>query len=207
MAKKGLSRLFMAEYNYDEDTKKVTYKNGCENERMASYSTEISSSEASNLYLNNAIAETEGGKFQSGTFTLETGDLSPETSIMICGLKKKSVTITGVDDPVEEVIYDDDMKPTDLGIGTIELHQKNGVEFYRAIVLPKVFFNVPSDSATTKGESVEWQTQETSGTIQRSDELTEENKHPWKRYADCATEEIAVAYIKHLLNITDEVQQ
>lgn len=205
MAKKGLSRLFMAKYSYDPDEKKVKYSDGCENEKMASYSTEISSSENSNLYLNNEIAETEGGKFQSGTFTLETGDLTPETSVLICGLKKKTVSLTELSsESIEEVIYDDDMKPTNLGIGTIELHQVDGVEFYRAIVLPKVFFNVPSGSATTKGESVEWQTQETTGTIQRSDELSEDVKHPWQRHADCKTEEIAVAYIKQLLNITDQ---
>lgn len=208
MAKKGLSRLFLAAYNYSEETKKVTYSEGCENEKLASYSTEISSSDPSNLYLNNKIAETEGGTFTNGTLTLETGDLSPESSKMICGLKENEITLD--DDSgtkVKEMVWDDDLKPVNLGAGLIELHQVNGVEFHRAIILPKVFFNVPSDSATTKGESVEWQTQEISGVINRSDEVdsTTKRNHPWKLSADCESEEIAVAYIKKVLNITDPV--
>ena len=105
------------------------------------------------------------------------------------------------------MVWDDDLKPVNLGAGLIELHQVNGVEFHRAIILPKVFFNVPSDSATTKGESVEWQTQEISGVINRSDEVdsTTKRNHPWKLSADCESEDIAVAYIKKVLNITDPV--
>lgn len=200
----------MAEYEYSEETKKVTYTNGCENEKLASYSTEISSSEASNLYLNNGIAETEGGTFTNGTLTLETGDLSPETSKMMCGLKSNEITLDDSSQTkVTETIWDDDLHPVNLGVGLIELHQKNGVEFHRAVILPKVFFNIPSGSATTKGETVEWQTQETSGVINRSDEVDETTKHnhPWQLHADCESEETAVAYIKKVLNITDPVQK
>lgn len=199
MAKKGLSRLFTAKYSCTGDT--ISYSEGCENEKLASYSVEVEAAEKSNLYLNNGIAESSGGGFNTGTLTLETGDLSTETSKMILNVKEQDVE--GIEDESElkEVIFDDDMgeTPPYVGVGYVELHQKNGVEFHRAIVLPKVGFNIPSDSATTKGESIEWQTQEITGTIYRADG----GKHPWKRYADCKTEETAVAYIKKLLNITD----
>lgn len=199
MAKKGLSRLFMAKHSSSGGTD--SYTEGCENEKLASYSSDIEVAEKSNLYLNNGIAESSGGGFNTGTLTLETGDLSVETSKLILNVKEQSVDGIEAESDLKEVVFDDDMgdTPPYLGVGLIELHQVNGAEFHRAIVLPKVGFNIPSDSATTKGESIEWQTQEITGTIYRADG----DKHPWKRYADCKTEATAVAYIKKLLNITD----
>ena len=59
-------------------------------------------------------------------------------------------------------------------------------------------FAVPSDAATTQGESIEWQTAEISGTIMRDDSA----KHPWKKEATFTTEAQAEAYIKARLGIT-----
>ena len=76
-------------------------------------------------------------------------------------MKTTTVTIEGIDGSgVEEMIYDDDVKPIDCGVGFVELHQTNGKDFYRAIVLARVTYNIPNTSANTRGESVEWQTQE-----------------------------------------------
>ena len=83
------------------------------------------------------------------------------------------------------------------------MHQVDGEEFHRAIVLARVLYNLPNDSATTKGESVEWQTQEVSGKILRSEQNDDTYKHPWKFSADFSTEDNAVKYIKYKLNITD----
>ena len=202
MAKKGLSRLFFAKYQYDP-VSGVKYTEGCETEKLASYSTELESNDDNDLYLNNGIAETEKGSFRSGTLTHTTGDLTNETSLLILGAKKHTPEIEGIEDDIEEIVYDDDIKPSELGVGLIELHQVDGEEFHRAIVLARVLYNLPNDSATTKGESVEWQTQEVSGKILRSEQNDATYKHPWKFSADFSTEDNAVKYIKYKLNITD----
>lgn len=203
MAKKGLSRLFFAKYTYTPEAG-VKYTDGCETEKLASYSIETESSDDSDLYLNNGIAESEKGRFTTGTLTHSTGDLNNETSKMILGVKEKQVTVDGIDDPVEEIVLDDDFSPVDCGVGMVELHQTNGVEFYRSIVLARVAYNMPNTSANTRGESVEWQTQEATAKIKRSDLVDDNYNHPWQFHADLKTEEDAVKYIKHKLNMTEK---
>lgn len=202
MAKKGLSRLFFAKYKYTPE-EGVSYTDGCETEKLASYSTELESNDDNDLYLNNGVAETEKGKFRSGTLTHTTGDLTNDTSLLILGAKENAPTIDGIEGEIQEIVYDDDISPAELGVGLIELHQLNGIEFHRAVVLARVLYNIPNDSANTKGESVEWQTQEISGKIMRSEQKDEQYKHPWKFTSDFKTEDDAVKYIKYKLNITD----
>lgn len=191
MAKKGLSKLVTAKYNYDGNT--VSYSNPTVQEKMAEYNAEIEVSEPNNLYLDNEIAETDGGTFASGTLTLVTGDLSNETSLQFFSTTQREIKIG--EKTVTEVTYDDKISPQELGVGLIELHQVNHVEFYRAIWFDRVKFDVVSDSATTKGETVDWQTQEISGKILRSEMADEDNVHPWKHTADCETEAEALAYL------------
>ena len=59
-------------------------------------------------------------------------------------------------------------------------------------------FSVPSDAATTQGETIEWQVPELTATIMRDDSAT----HMWKREATFTTEAQAETYIKDRLNIT-----
>lgn len=191
MAKKGLSKLVTAKYSFDGS--KVTYSDPKVQEKMAEYSAEIEVSEENNLYLDNEIAETDGGTFKSGTLTLTTGDLSTETSLQFFNTKQKEITVG--EKKVTEVTYDDRISPQELGVGVIELHQVNNVEFFRAIWFDRVKFDIPSDSATTKGETVDWQTQEIAGKILRSNMADTDNVHPWKHSADCETEADALAYL------------
>ena len=86
-------------------------------------------------------------------------------------------------------------------VGFIVKKKVNGVYKWRAVVLTKVMFAVPSDSATTQGETIEWQVPELSATIMRDDSAT----HVWKREATFTTEAQAEAYIKDRLNITGGV--
>ena len=189
MAKKGLSKLVIAKYSAENDV--VTYANPAIQEKLAEYSVELDSAEPNNLYLDNEIAETDGGTFVSGTLNLVTGDLSNETSKLFFNTKQTEITVG--DKKITEITYDDEIKPQELGVGVIELHQVNNVEFYRAVWLDRVKFNLPNNAATTKGETVEWQTQEISGTIMRSDAAG----HPWKHHADCSTEAEALTYLMY----------
>lgn len=193
MAKKGLSYLLLSKYS--SDGSKVTYSDAAVNEKMAEYSAEIDASDSNNLYLDDEIAETDGGTFQSGTLSLTTGDLSNNTAKLILNIKEKEVQYAD-GKTATELIYDDDMASQELGVGIIEAHQVDGKTFYRAIMFARVMFNIPSGSATTKGETIEWQTQEISGKILRSAEVNEENNHPWKFSSDFPNKPDAIEYLK-----------
>lgn len=204
MAVKGLSKLIVGKYNTDGNT--VTYEHQTINEKLAEYSAEVESSESNDLFLDNAIAESDGGTFQSGTLSLTTGDLESDTSKLFFNIKEKEITLPN-NKTVKEYTFDDEMNSTELGVGVIEMHQVNSITFYRAIFFARVKFNVPSSSATTKGESIEWQTQEIEGQIMRSDHVDDNGVHPWKHYADFPTEGEAMEYLKIKAGYIAETQQ
>ena len=197
MATIGLSKPYYAVYSAGSGT--PTYASGAVMGKATEANIEIETSEDNNLYADNAIAETDR-QFTGGTLTLSTDDLSQEVSKAILGLTEQAVgTIEGVtDEEVQELIYDDTQVTPYLGVGFIVKKVKNGVTAWRGIVLTKVMFSIPSDAATTQGESIEWQVPELSATIMRDDSAT----HMWKREATFTTEAQAEAYIKDGLDIT-----
>lgn len=200
MATIGLSKPHYAVYSAGSGT--PSYASGGVMGKATQADIEIETSEDNNLYADNAIAETDRS-FAGGTLTLSTDDLSQEVSKAILGLTEQSLSeITGVtDEDVKELVYDDTQQTPYLGVGFIVKKKVNGVYKWRAVVLTKVMFAVPSDSATTQGESIEWQVPELSATIMRDDSAT----HMWKREATFTTEAQAEAYIKDRLNITGGV--
>lgn len=200
MATIGLSKPYYAVYSAGSGT--PTYASGGVMGKATQADIEIETTEDNNLYADNAIAETDRS-FAGGTLTLSTDDLSQEVSKAILGLTEQALSdITGVtDEEVQELIYDDTQQTPYLGVGFIIKKKVNGVYKWRAVVLTKVMFAVPSDSATTQGETIEWQVPELSATIMRDDSAT----HVWKREATFTTEAQAEAYIKDRLNITGGV--
>ncbi len=198
MATIGVSKPYYAKYNYENGN--VSYSGGGIMGKMTELDIEIETSEDNNLYGDNGVAETDR-MFSGGTVTASTTDLSQEVSRDILGLTEEDLEeIPGVTDTgVKELLYDDTQATPYLGCGFIIKKMINHLIRWRAVVLPKVMFSVPSDSATTQGESIEWQVPELSGTIMRDDSDT----HRWKREATFTTELQAEVYIKHRLNITD----
>lgn len=200
MAIKGLSIPIVANYAASENT--VTYSNGIVAGAAVEYTASWTTSEANNLYADNKIKESEAGTFQSGELTLGTSDLTQDVSKLILGLKEATFSY-GEEKRATELVYDDDMKNPYLGFGIIELHQNDDVDEYRAVFLPKVRFALPENTATTKGETVEWQTSSITGTIYRSDQSDSNYKHPWMMDAWFKTESDAIAYLKAKMNITE----
>ena len=197
MATIGVSKPYYAVYSNTGST--VSYASGGVMGKATQVDIEIETSEDNNLYADNGIAETDR-QFTGGTLTLSTDDLSQQVSKAILGLKEQALgTIKGVDDEeVKELIYDETQVTPYLGFGFIVKKVVGGVTKWRGIVLTKIMFSVPNDSATTQGESIEWQVPELSATIMRDDSTT----HMWKREATFTTEAQAEAYIKDRLNIT-----
>ena len=189
MATIGVSKPYYAVYSNTGST--VSYASGGVMGKATQVDIEIETSEDNNLYADNGIAETDR-QFTGGALTLSTDDLSQQVSKAILGLKEQALgTIEGVDDEeVQELIYDETQVTPYLGFGFIVKKVVGGVT--------KIMFSVPNDSATTQGESIEWQVPELSATIMRDDSTT----HMWKREATFTTEAQAEAYIKDRLNIT-----
>lgn len=194
MAIKGLSKFVIGKYAFDESV--VKYTNPTVVQKMVEYSLTLNQSENNPLYADNAEAENDKGTFQNGELTIGTDDLTQESSKLILGTKENSEVTYATGKTATEQVYDDTMNPPDLGVGFIEWHQNNGVDKYRAIFLHKVFFNVPEQGATTKGEQVEWQTPTITGTVQRSEGVDEKGKHPWMTDAWFESEDEALTYLK-----------
>ena len=176
MAIKGLSKPVCA--NYTAVGNAVTYSDAYAADKAVEYSFEADVAEDKDLYADNQVAETAAGRFVSGKLNLKTADLTPELSKKILGLK--TVTRQVGEETVTEVVYDDDQVAPYLGFGIIEEHQIDNKTGYLPVVFPKIRFSIPADAATTRGDEVDWQTKEISGTVVRSDQVDDNYNHPWK---------------------------
>lgn len=193
MAVIGLSKPYVAKYSASGG---VSYSDGTLLAKAVEISVELESADDNNDYADNEISESDT-TFAGGTLTLTTDDLMQDGSALILGITPAAVE--GLTPEVKELIYDDDMTPPYLGFGAIVKKKKGGAFKWRAIVLPKIKFQVPEDAATTQGEEIEWQHPELTATIYRDDS----EKHRWKREATFDTETAAEAYIKKILNIAE----
>lgn len=196
MATIGLSKPYVAKYT--NSGSEVTYSSLTKLGKAVEVNIEVETSEDNNFYADNAIAEGDRS-FAGGTLTVSTDDFGQDVSKMVLGLKEQELTGLGLelsgDSEVKELIYDDDQVIPYLGFGGIIKKKVAGVIKWRAVVLTKVMFSVPSDAATTQGESIEWQTPELTAAITRDDTA----KHMWKREATFSSEDNAEAYIKKVL--------
>lgn len=193
MAIKGLSKPIVAEYKATGDT--VTYEEPYAADCAVEYSVKVNTGDSKDLYADNGVKESSKSTFSSGDLTLKTADMGPKLSSKILGLKTATRQVG--EDTVTEVIYDDQQNTTYKGFGIIEEHENDGVTGYLPVVFPRVRFDIPADAATTRGESIDWQTKEISGTILRSAKNDEKYKHPWKISPEepMTTEADAVKYI------------
>lgn len=197
MATIGVSKPYYAVYSNTGTT--VKYAEGGVAGKATELNIEIEAAEDNALYADNTIAENDTS-FAGGTLTVSTDDLTPEVATAILGVTSQALdAIDGVtDEDVNELIYDDDQTSPYLGFGII-IKKKHLNEYkWRAIVLTKIQFAIPSDAAVTQGETIEWQVPELTATIMRDDSA----KHMWKREATFTTEAQAEAYIKNRLSIT-----
>lgn len=203
MAIKGLSIPVCGKYTNTEG--RITYSEPTMADKAIEYSVSWSTGDDNPLYANNKISENEKGTFRSGELTLGTADMPQELSKLLLGTKTKEVTFgpTGKQITAQEQTFDDEQKAPYFGFGIIEMHQIDDVDTYRAIFFPKVYFRIPEEAATTKGETIEWQTRSISGTIQRSDAVSEDGRHPWMQDAWFESESDAVNYLLWKCGKTD----
>lgn len=192
MAIKGLSRPVVGKYSNSAGT--VTYSNATIASKAVEYSIAWTVGDNNPLYADNNIAENDKGTFQSGELTLSTADIDQALSMLLLGTK--TVTDSVGDKSVTVQVWDDGQSAPYMGFGIIELHQEDDVDEYRAVFLNKVFFNIPENAATTRGETIEWQTPTITATIQRSDQVDSNRKHPWMEDAWFEAESAALQWLE-----------
>lgn len=193
MAYIGLRYPCIAKYTYDNESGEVTYSDGIVMGKAIEFSASMEGSSDNNLYGDDGIAESDTS-FGGGTISIGTDDLSQEVSEFLLGAKKTSVQVG--ETSVTELIFDESLNPPYVGFGIIMPRKKDGQFSYRAVVFLRVQFSVPEESATTKGEKIEWKTPMIEGTISRS----EAEGSPWKCEATVDSFAAAVAYLKQKLN-------
>ena len=113
------------------------------------------------LYADDAIAENDNGA-TGGSIELVTDDLLDTVRAYLLGDEAISVG-TGTSATTE---YESTDEPAPyVGFGYIVGEITGGVKSYKGYWFPKVQFGMDNDSATTKGESTEFQTNKLTGEI------------------------------------------
>lgn len=176
MAGIGLSRPIVARYQNVGSS--VSYTGA----RLLGKATELSvdlNDQANNiLRADNGPAESDN-QFSGGTLAITTDELRPQALIAALGVVSEAITgVTGVTTPgAAWLVNDENQNIPYLGFGAIAMRQINNKIYYVGLALDKVKFNNPNDAITTKGETIEWQTPQLTGTIFRSDKPS----HGWRR--------------------------
>ena len=165
MAKIGLKFPVAAVINgYDTVTGEPKYGSGFIIGKAISAEKSIESND-NPLYGDDVIAENDTS-FSSGSIKLGVTDFgsNSQESLEIQGkmLGHKVEPLTGGGYRLRRASLN---VPPYLGFGFYRPKKHNNIMSYEAIWLYKVQFKVPSESASTKGSSIEWQTPEIEGTI------------------------------------------
>lgn len=189
----GFSLPYVAKYAASGGA--VTYSEGMRIARGVSVSVAPEASDNNNFYADNVLAESVSGVFTGGTVTLTVDGLLPAAEALIYGLPT-AATVSSV----SVYKYGDAAQPPYVGIGFIARYMSDGVTTYKAIVLTKAKFSLPTEEAATQEDAIAWQTQALTASLMRDDT----DDHDWKLVAatEYTTEAAAEADIKKIFNIT-----
>ena len=176
MATIGLSRPYIARYTNAGSS--VSYAGGRLLGKATELSIDLNDGNNNILYADNAPAESDN-QFSGGTISITTDDLRPQALIGALGVVQESLAaVTDITTPgAAWLVCNDNQSVPYLGFGAIAMKKINGQIKYVGIVLDKIQLSNPNDAITTKGETIEWQTPQLTGTIYRSDK----SSHDWKR--------------------------
>lgn len=174
----GFSKPYVA--NYAANAGVVRYTNARKLARGVSVSMTPDSGGDNDFYTDNQLSESESGAFTSGSVTLTIDGLFIAAERQIMGLPEADASgWTG---------YGDGQSAPNMGLGFVVRYMSDGVTTYTPVILSKVKFNQVPIAANTAGQTIDWQTEELSAKVMRSDD----NNHTWKFIgAEYATEEEA----------------
>jgi len=111
------------------------------------------------LYADDGISEDDNG-ITSMELELGLDDLLEDVQDYIGLLEKKT---TGTGSAAVDTYYDTDAAAYEVGVGYVRVRRKNGATKYQALWIYNTLFSITSESAQTKGETIEWQTPTATG--------------------------------------------
>ena len=191
MARTGLSQSFYALYSATGTT--VTYTNGGTLGKAVSVSIEPEDSDSEIFYANNGPAES-ASSFGGGTLTITNDRLQLSGVAAVLGLETASVTTPAG----TSLTFPGGLNAPYVGYGTIAKMIVDGSTNWRAILLHKVQFQIPTGEFETQGETVEFEGHELTATILRDDTAA----GGWMTWADFSSEANASAWLQDKLGIT-----
>lgn len=194
----GFSEPHVAIYSHNGND--ISYANGQKMARGVSANMTSGSNNSGKFYADNVEAESAAGKFTGGTLALTVDGLTLESDKLMRGLPA-ATSLTVGSDTVQVYADNDDADTPYVGVGYIEKWQFEGVQSYRPVVIYKCKLATPDEGAQTETETTNWQTQNLTFDVVRSDKA----KRDWRlRGEHQDTEAAALAVIKQVLNITGD---
>ena len=203
MVTTGFSKPYVAKYTTTAGAAANTYTDGMLLGRGVEVSMEIDAADDNNFYADNVIAESAAAQFTSAEATTTIDGLEPEAATLILGLPDPTEFEVATSVNVQLQEYGGTIDPPYVGFAYIRRTMMNGKTGFWPVIHPKVRFGLPSDSAATQEDQIDWQTQELSTTVLRDDTA----KANWKLTTSepLETEAKAEAVIKKYFNITDNL--
>lgn len=196
MATKGLSYMVAGKYAVSQGA--LSYTEGKVLGKAVSYTINLDEPTRNDLYGDNEVAESDTQIFTTGNIALNTTEFSPEVRAWMFGITAETVEVSS-GNSVSVYNYDDDAAPIEFGVGFIEYKQVNNVDQWVARTLTRVKARMPGGSATTKGESIEWQTPTITCDIYRD----ETAKRKWQSETQYFDDEAkAKAYLNHVFGVS-----
>lgn len=144
------------------------------------------------LYADDGIAE-RAREFTDGTMNFTPDDLPIETKAEWLGSTIEEETVG--EKTVKVLKSNTEDQPGYFGFGFILPKIKNNARQYRAVILTKIQFTEPNESAETKGQNISWQTPAIEGKIMRRVDGN------WKEEITVDSLTLAKAWLAQKLNI------
>lgn len=200
MVTTGFSKPYVAKYGTTPGSSTNTYSEGMVLGRGVEVSVEVDEGDDNSFYTDNNPSETAAAQFTSAAGTVTIDGLENDAAKLILGLPEATDFEIETSKNVKMQGYGGVMDPPYVGFAYIRRTMMNGKTQFWPVIHPKIRFGIPSDSAATQEDTIDWQTQELSMTVLR-DDTTASN---WKLVTEegMDTESEAEAVIKKYFNIT-----
>lgn len=140
------------------------------------------------LYADDGLAE-QVSEFASGSLALETDRLEDDVAVALYGCTKA----TGNDG---EVTYNKDDTPPIGKFGYFKTLMRDGVKYYRAVLLLKCRAALGNDNAQTRGNNITFSTEQTTITVMALD------NGDWRKTKTCSTKEAAITWLNTQCSIS-----
>ena len=153
-----------------------------------------SNPEENPLYANNSVAENDSSSASGGTLDMTLDRLKQEAAADLYGLTVEEVTANVGETAVtgRALKYRGNEQSSPVGVAFVRMHQEDGMRNHEVVLYRSVTFGMPAQNAQTKGESIEWQTPEISGTVQG---LEGDGSEPWFESVVFPSQAAALEYI------------